>query len=155
MKMMKTISLSKKICFLIFFTLPLISAAARGNFEDIAGKTWKLTGVEPGFENRPAFNRAELEAEAFTLAFETEEKRVSGRAFPNRFSGPYETEGVIISIGALVSTKMAALGEPESLTEQEFFNLLSSAGSWELKEGRLVLHIMKEGKRRDLVFESE
>jgi heat shock protein HslJ len=125
-------------------------------FSGIAGKTWKLTAVEPPFPDRPPYSRADFaDAGAYTLSFDAEAGRVSGKAFPNRYVGPYRVDGESIAVESLAGTLMAALNEPESLREREYYDALESARSWELSGGRLILHTEKDGAARDLVFEEE
>ncbi|MDR0374433.1 MAG: META domain-containing protein, partial [Treponema sp.] len=39
----------------------------------------------------------------------------------------------------IVSTKMAALQEPESLKEHEYFSYLAKTAGWEIRAGQLIL----------------
>ena len=69
----------------------------------------------------------------------TAEGTVSGSGGCNRFSGEYTVTGEEISIGPLISTRMAC--ESEELSTQEFgyFAALESATTWEQVGNQLVL----------------
>jgi heat shock protein HslJ len=74
----------------------------------------------------------------YTMSFA--DGRAGGKAAPNTYGGPY-TQGVShnIAFGAMVSTKMALMEEPEGLKEQEYFNYLAKVKTWEVSNGQLLL----------------
>ena len=121
---------------------------------DLKGKEWRLITVRTPDGNTP-FSREKLEAASmgdfFTLRFDAE--RVSGKAAPNRYSGPYKAEGDALSFGLLAGTRMAALIEPEDLTEQAYYNYLAQTSRWALAGERLELYTKDpDGAETTLIF---
>ncbi|MDR2515912.1 MAG: META domain-containing protein [Spirochaetaceae bacterium] len=113
---------------------------AGGNFDGVAGKSWRLVEVQPPVAGKPVYSRAAIGDEtAYTLAFDAEENRFGGKGYPNRYSGTYAVSGGDIAFSAMISTRMAALSEPASLSEHDFFTLLGNAASWETAEHLLIL----------------
>jgi heat shock protein HslJ len=128
----------------------------------IIGIEWKLIEVRFSVvraETAAArFSRLELAElgmeDAYTLCFDRE--RISGMAAPNRYFAPYEEgEGKALSIGVIGGTLMAALREPESLNEREYFGYLENTVAWDLIRNQLLLHTRDgQGGEAVLVFEA-
>ncbi|MDR0910043.1 MAG: META domain-containing protein [Spirochaetaceae bacterium] len=120
------------------------SACASSGFEAAEGKVWLLTAIE-GNLPEAAFTREDIpegnntrENAWFSLSFDA--GKVSGIGAPNRFNGPFATDGSKISqSGPFASTMMLALNAPETLSESTFFKLLQDASSWELGENQLII----------------
>ena len=132
--------------------------AGGASFGDIEGKEWILLELRRAGEII-AMDRQQIEADglsgAYTLVFE--EGMVRGMAAPNRFSGPYtigpySPAGNELHIGLLASTMMFSFIQPEGLSENEFFALLSAVSRWDLREGRLELYSSADGSEAVLVF---
>ncbi|MDR2519346.1 MAG: META domain-containing protein [Spirochaetaceae bacterium] len=133
---------------------PQTAQTPGGGFDSLYGKEWRLAEVRTPLGNTP-FSREKLEAagagDFFTLRFDAEQ--VSGKAAPNRYSGPYKEGGGGLSFGLLRTTKMAALSEPEDLKEQEYYNYLAQTSRWALDGDRLELYTKgEEGAETVLVF---
>lgn len=108
---------------------------------DVMGVEWILLEIR---ENGKTIilDRNKLEADqmgaAFSLRFEDE--RVSGTAWPNRYSAECSWDGGAVSFGPAAATKMAAFREPEALKENEFFRYFGGIRRWRLENGFLELH---------------
>ena len=136
---------------------PAHDAGAR--FGDVEGIEWILLELRRGAET-VHMDRENLAGygfgEIFTIRFEG--GRASGMGAPNRFFGPYTAGGNrALSIGsgngAMASTLMMPLVEPEVLREHEYFAYLSRVIRWDLRGGNLELFTSSEdGAETVLVF---
>ena len=150
--------------FLPAIVFPSVAAAAPAHdaaarFGDVEGREWLLLEIRRGAEtvNMDRENLAEYGfGEIYTIQFEN--GRVSGMGAPNRFFGPY-TVGSNRSLrigsadGAMASTLMMPLVEPEVLREHEYFAYLSRVARWDLRQGNLELFTSSEdGAETVLVF---
>ncbi|MBN2556225.1 MAG: META domain-containing protein [Anaerolineales bacterium] len=90
-----------------------------------------------------------IEGTTITARFENGE--VSGSGGCNSYFGSYVLDGVQLTIEGLAWTEMACLN-PEGVMEQEQMVLgyLSNAESFELDNGRLIIHV---GGQETLTFE--
>jgi heat shock protein HslJ len=126
------------------------------DFDSLLEKDWRLIEVRQGDDSvsldRPATDDME---DVFTLRFDSE--RISGRAFPNRYFGPYSRgKGQAITIGEVAATLMASFKELDALTEKEYFRYLAGVQSWNLVQGRLELHAAaSDGFKAVLVFTAD
>ena len=118
--------------FALAATILLLPAACAGvggtTGDPLEGMSWRLTTLRgasliPGTE--------------ITATFEDGE--VSGKAC-NTYGGKYQVSGDRLTLSEVFMTEMACL-EPQGIMEQElaFFNLLTSAQSFNLTGGRLVI----------------
>jgi len=94
----------------------------------LTGKTWVLTSLA----GKAPLAGTELFAE-FTSA-----RRVSGSAGCNRFAGTYRVSGSTIRISPSATTMMAC-ARPIQRQETAFLNALSSARSFAVTRGALIL----------------
>ena len=106
----------------------------------ITGNEWKLIAVR--INNRDTgFNRNVLVREGFdqffTVTFNAD--TVSGTGAPNHYSAPCTLNNQRINIMMMRSTMMAALFQPENLTEHEFFTYMQNAFEWRLVNNNLEL----------------
>ena len=140
---------------------PALAAPAHdggARFGDVEGREWKL--VELRRVTETVFIDREVDlygfGEIYTIKFQ--EGRVSGMGAPNRFFGPYTVGGnralrIGSEDGALASTLMMPLVEPEFLREHEYFGYLSRVIRWDLRERNLKLFSSGEdGSEMVLVF---
>jgi len=125
------------------------------NFTDVIGFDWELIAVYiDGVDSQ--FSRDTLSndfSNVFTINF-NDEGRLSGVGAPNRYSAPYtESESQAISIGLMISTMMAALFQPENLSEHDFFAYVSNAHTWRILNNNLeLLSTTQDDKEVLLVF---
>jgi heat shock protein HslJ len=133
-----------------------LSDTGKETENELTGKEWRLSevridGINTGF-NRNALTRNGLTlAEGFILSFDAE--MISGMGAPNRYVGPYTRTGNQISISTLAATKMALLFELENLNEQDYFNYLQNATSWNFVNNNLELNSKTaDGKSVVLIF---
>ncbi|MDR2746822.1 MAG: META domain-containing protein [Treponema sp.] len=124
-------------------TPPVTGSEAPG-FEAVTGKEWRLAelrnGAGVGF-SRDTLNTGS--AGIFTLEFQ--DGMVFGRGAPNTYRAPFERgEGQNLGIRPGAATLMAPLGEPEGLTEGEYFKYLERVYRWNLDAGTLELHTRDE-----------
>ena len=121
---------------------------------DFKDKDWKL--VEVWLDGKKVtFNRKELEAQKaegfYTLKFDAE--NLSGVGAPNRYSAPYTVDGKKIKSMLARATLMAALWQPESLKEHDFFLYMQNISEWVITDGKLELSSKTEdGRPVKLVF---
>jgi len=79
-----------------------------------------------------------VQNDLFILTFDG--KNVSGTGAPNRFSAPYTMgEDQSLSILPVRSTRMAAIFEPENLSEHDFFTYVQNTSKWRMVNGNLEL----------------
>jgi heat shock protein HslJ len=91
-------------------------------------------------------SQPEMFRDIFTLNFDGQ--LVSGTGAPNLYSSPYTSrENQTISIMPMRSTLMAALFEPENLSEHDFLNYLQNTSSWELINNNLILNSRTQDRR--------
>ena len=74
-----------------------------------------------------------------TLSFAEAEKRASGDASCNRYSGPYTKNGDSLTFGALVSTKRACADQALNDRESAFLSALSNTQRYRIDGRRLQL----------------
>jgi heat shock protein HslJ len=119
------------------------------DFSEVLKKTWGLIEVKSD-SDVVIIERQDMQ-DLYTARFA--EGRLSGKAAPNVYNGPY-TQGNShdISFGPIVSTKMILLQEPESLKEHEYFSYLAKTTRWEISSGQLALFTSNESGEVVLVF---
>ena len=122
-----------------------VALDAQVPFAEVESTEWILLSVRRGVDT--VFIDREVDlfglGDIFTINFD--DGRVSGMGAPNRFFGPYapSADGSLrigTEDGALASTLMMPLFEPEELREHEFFAYLSRVTRWDIREGKLELH---------------
>jgi len=121
---------------------------------DFKDKDWKLVEVWLDGKN-VNFNRKELDdhkvGEFFTLKLDAE--NLSGVGAPNRYSAPYSIDGKKIKTMPVRATLMAALWQPETLKEHDYFLYMQNISEWAIIGGRLELTSKTEdGRSVKLVF---
>jgi heat shock protein HslJ len=110
------------------------AASQADDFEpsDIVGTTWLLSGIESGGDTKSIDRSQDVYAKCYTLSF-GEDGRITGTAFPNRYSMPYtltkEDDGAVkLEAQMGISTKMMSLAPPPAgLEEGAWFKLLQNA----------------------------
>jgi heat shock protein HslJ len=130
------------------------AAPVSGEFGDVSGKIWKLAEIRKSGAVT-AINRQKFAADGFGDFFSvTFGEQVSGQAAPNRYSGPYQVgSNNALTIGLLVSTRMASFYDPGPLQEHDYFGYLSNVKSWKLNQGKLELYSSgSDGKETVLVY---
>lgn len=118
------------------------SPVITSDFNVVTGSEWKLDEV---FINgrRSAYSRSAIKNEgfgdAFTLSFNN--GILSGKGAPNTYSAPYTlSAGNAINIAIMRSTLMAAIQEPESLREHDYYNYMQSSYKWDVVGNKLALY---------------
>jgi heat shock protein HslJ len=112
------------------------------SFNEVIGKEWMLADLRVG-GNTITMDRVKLAADnmadVYSLTFN--EGRVSGKAAPNRYFGPYtESSGKALNLGNIASTLMASSKVPDGLNETEYFAYLTRVTRWDLVNGKLELY---------------
>jgi len=126
-------------------------------FSYVMNRDWVLSEIRTAAET-VTLDRHELAerffGSIFTMRFDG--ALVSGTAVPNTYRGPYALEeDRAITIGPLITTRMAASAQPDELTEHAFINYLYNVFMWDLAGGNLELHTTAEdGAETILVFVS-
>lgn len=103
------------------------SLNASSEMSDVENVEWTLTELD-GATVAPASGRAP------TLKLSSKERRASGFAGCNRYSGSYELSGAQLRFGALAATRMACA---EPTPETALLKALQETSSWKL-EGRTL-----------------
>ncbi|GMO45859.1 MAG: hypothetical protein Ta2B_27050 [Termitinemataceae bacterium] len=120
--------------------------------ESLFGIEWKLTEIKISGKT-VVLNRESMKDE-FTINFSDE--RISGKAFPNRYSAPYETRiGNNLSFKQIVSTRMLAMNEPYPIKEDDYLKYMQTINSWNLINGTLCLRGISETGNEVLLFFSK
>jgi heat shock protein HslJ len=89
----------------------------------VVGPIWQLVQYGPADKPTPA-----LEETTVTLNFEAD-GQLNGSAGCNQYSGSYELDGSSLTVGPLVSTRMACLNDGIMEQESAFLQALESAHS--------------------------
>ncbi|MDR2194968.1 MAG: META domain-containing protein [Treponema sp.] len=132
---------------------PVQSASEAGinpaDFSEVLEKTWEL--IEVKRESDVVIIERQRMADMYTLRFA--DGALSGKGAPNSYHGYYKQgNSHDISFGAVVSTKMALLQEPEALKEHDYFAYLDKIIRWEISSGQLNLFTANEHGEIVLVF---
>jgi heat shock protein HslJ len=128
------------------------------SFDPVVNRDWELASFTASGETvtieRGRLQTLRLE-DSFSIQFDGS-KVVSGKGAPNRFAGTYATErDGVLSISALVSTRMAALAEPEQLVEKDYFAYLQGVFRWEIAGQTLLLYSRTDEKGEIVLSFSE
>lgn len=82
------------------------------------------------------------------LNFDANEMRINGRVV-NLYNAEYAVRGDKISFGPMASTMM--MGPADAMqTEQDYFQFMGTAASYELKDGRLTI---KNPEGKEIIFQ--
>jgi heat shock protein HslJ len=119
------------------------------DFSEVLERTWALTEVKRE-SDVAVIDRRQME-DMYTVRLTDE--TVSGKGAPNSYRGSYKQgNSHDISFGAIVSTKMAMLQEPEALKEHEYFAYLANTTHWAISNGQLNLFSLNDNGEVVLVF---
>jgi hypothetical protein len=138
---------------------PLQSAPV--NWDRVKENTWQLVSVDKGkLINRLDHKKYEANGlkETYTLCFSgdtTLTGRIYGRGAPNIYFAMFGIgDNPAIIISSIVSTKMAAIYEPEDLKEHEYFRYLEKADRWSMDYAEHLKLSTKdqEGEEISLIF---
>jgi hypothetical protein len=123
--------------------------------------TWKLVSIDKGKMigrvDRKIYEDNGM-IETYTLRFSADStlaRRVYGKGAPNTYSAMFNMgEYPAISIGTIVSTKMAAIYETDGLKENEYFTYLEKASRWSMDyyETLKLVSTDEEGEEVSLIF---
>ncbi|ACC98555.1 Heat shock protein [Elusimicrobium minutum Pei191] len=126
-----------------------------GDFNnDVKGTIWQLSQVKTA--GKVTFDHANLKQDEYfrdiyTLQFS--EDRVSGKAAPNRYFGPFTLgEKNEISFKHFGSTMMMGIKTPEGLAEHEYFQLMSKVYQWSYSKGQLFLYAKNNNDEKVLLI---
>jgi len=139
-KMKKTLLvISLLICIPAIFTHANGSrVAGNATFSEVEDKVWSLTEVkaDPGVIS---IDRARVSKNIYTVKFQA--GRLIGTGADNSCFASYTAgEDKALSIGKVISSRMAPLFEMRNFTEREYFIYLEKAYRWDLRDGKLFLH---------------
>ncbi|WP_428897707.1 heat shock protein HslJ [Parelusimicrobium proximum] len=123
-------------------------------FDAVKEKEWQLAQVLDS-SGKVTYDHSNLPDEYFkdiyTLKFD--DSRVSGKAAPNRYSGPYTLNGNKLSFKHFASTLMMGIKVPEGLSEYQYLQLLEKTTSWKYSKNNLKLSTVDtNGKKLTLVY---
>ena len=106
------------------------------------GKRWTLSGMEG----------RQFSAEEPYIEFDRDQKRASGSGGCNRFNGAFETDGNMLKLSRIVSTRRACLDAERQRVETGFLQLLETTTRFEVQGNSLRLYA---GDRLVLAFASK
>jgi len=110
----------------------LIYAAAQSG--GLTGVTWHATAINNGKQAVVS-----VAAGSDPTAIFATDGTISGNASCNTYNGPVRIEGNLITIGPLVSTKMACASEDLNNQEAAFLAALQAAETYDIRGDRLEL----------------
>lgn len=116
------------VASMVLAVIPVTASAGPSAVSPLTGKVWVLTSLA---------GKAPLAGTELLAEF-TPTRRVSGSAGCNRFAGTYRVSGSTIRISPSATTMMACAG-PIQRQETAFLNALSSARSFAVRRGALIL----------------
>lgn len=102
---------------------------------ELGGVTWHATGINNGKEAVVSVAAGTDPTAIYDAATGT----VTGNAGCNTFNGPAVVDGTAVTIGPLMSTKMACADELATTQEFEYLNALQAATTWEVRGTTLEL----------------
>jgi heat shock protein HslJ len=116
---------------------PLLAACApamqQSSGGSIEARFWRLNEIR-GQAVLPVEEGRELH-----ITFDTEQHRVSGSAGCNRFSGPYTRAADRLTIGPLISTKMACADDRLNRQETDYMAALQATDRYMVSGDTLTL----------------
>lgn len=102
---------------------------------ELGGVTWHATGINNGNQGVEGI----VEGTDPTAVYDAATGTVSGNAGCNTFNGPAVVDGTAVTIGPLMSTKMACVDEAANTQEINYLNALQAATTWEVRGTTLEL----------------
>jgi heat shock protein HslJ len=143
------------IALLIF--IPAVFSYANGNrvannvnFSEVQDKVWSLAEVKNG-STVISIDRTRASKSIYSVKFQM--GRLIGTGADNScFSSYTAGEDKVLSIGKIVSSRMAALYEMRNFTEREYFLSLEKVDRWDLRDGKLELHTYDKNGTRVILF---
>lgn len=114
-------------------TAVLVFAAAQPG--ELGSVTWHATGINNGKEAVVSI----VAGTDPTAIYDAATGTVTGNAGCNTFNGPAVVDGTAVTIGPLMSTKMACVDEAASTQEFDYLNALQAATTWEVRGTTLEL----------------
>ena len=154
-----TVTMKKNLPLIaLLVCIPAVFSYANGSriagnvtFSEVQDKVWSLAEVK----NESAvisIERPSAMKIIYTVKFQN--GRLIGTGADNScFSSYTAGEDKALSIGKIISSRMAALYEMRTFTERDYFLSLEKIDRWDLREGKLELHTYdKNGMRVILIF---
>lgn len=131
---MTTITIRLAVAAALFATLSCASAAGRGAAPELEGPQWKLArlgnnAARGTTSQRPAYVR-----------FIPDSLRLEGFGGCNRISGVYSRTGDLLSVGAIMSTRVACADDALNAQEREFSTVISEARRFSIGGDTLRLY---------------
>jgi heat shock protein HslJ len=102
---------------------------------ELGGVTWLATGINNG---RGGVESVVAGTEP-TAVYDAAAGTVSGETGCNQFNGPAVVDGTAITIGPLVSTRMACVEEAANAQEAAYVAALEASTTWEVRGSTLEL----------------
>jgi heat shock protein HslJ len=142
----------------LFICIPAVFSYGNGtrvadnvNFNEVQDKIWNLAEVKNG-SAVISIDRTIGSKSIYNIKFQM--GRVIGTGADNSCFSSYTLgEDNAISIGKIISSRMAPLFEMKNFTEREYFICLEKTDRWNLRDGKLELHTYdRNGVRVILIF---
>ncbi|MDR3334622.1 MAG: META domain-containing protein [Treponema sp.] len=126
------------------------------SFDEVQGKVWMLVEVKTD-AGSIMIKRLEPADGSDTYTLQADAEQISGKAAPNRYRAPYTLgEEQAISFQPIAGTLMISIGNPEGLTEREYYDYLEGVYRWTVSGGVLELHTRtQDGAEAVLIFSIE
>jgi heat shock protein HslJ len=117
--------------FILSFTLILAACTSATQTEELRGREWRLSWVEP-FPSMPAGVTTP------TLMF-GDDDRISGQTGCNSAGGTYTVSGDRLTIGNVFSTKRACVEQAGNQLEAAYLGALERTRRFRIVDGQLEL----------------
>jgi heat shock protein HslJ len=102
---------------------------------ELSGTEWHATGINNGNEAVESI----VAGTDPTAMFDEATGTISGNATCNTYNGPAAVDGTAVTIGPLMSTKMACADDAANRQEANFLVALEAATTWEVSGTTLEL----------------
>jgi heat shock protein HslJ len=159
MEVYMTVKTKKNLLLVsLLICIPVVFSYANGSrvadnaaFSEVEDKVWNLMEVKKGIAVI-SIDRSRASKDIYSVKFQA--GRLIGTGADNACFGSYTTyEKNAISMGNIISSRMAPLFEMRNFTEREYFMHLEKIYRWDLRGGKLELHTYdKNGDRVLLIF---
>jgi heat shock protein HslJ len=153
-----TVKVKKNLLLIALFVCIPVFSYANGNrvadkvsFSEVQDKIWNLMEVKNGAAVI-SIDRTNGSKAIYNVKFQN--GRLIGTGADNSCFSSYTIgEDNAISIGKIISSRVAPLFEMRNFTEREYFLCLEKTDRWDLRDGKLELHTYdKNGVRIILSF---
>lgn len=106
----------------------------------LEGITWRLVSLHGKSVANSPVPSSSLNVHEPQLRFDSHKHRVSGSGGCNRLVGTYRSDKELLSIGPLITTRMACVDSIYETRERDYFKMLDHVVRYDTDNGKLVLY---------------